>query len=505
MSIIMLSLACILAGDAAPPAQLHVLEGAAPLTEGSVLVFRGAGFRLAIGPAPAGSLVLDPEAGAPDDYAAIMGEYLRSPLACSDYGSVLYERDGVSFVRLDPGRTAALTEATVRLRPLVERPVRPELPRSVSFDPWVEQIVASVSEDSIISIIGRLERFESRYWSNDSFPAARDWAIARLESMGYEVEVQEFFVDSPGVSQNLIVTIPGTVYPDRYWMIGGHLDSGHNPYEVFPGADDNASGSVTALEAARTMLPYQFEYTVKIALWGAEEAGLVGSGFYAAEAAAAGDSIMGYVNLDMILYGPVIGPSSFDIVRVYYNDSSAAFSDLYDQSTDLYVPDLERIYTYATIGGSDHLSFWANGFTAIDLYESMLGENPYYHRYDDLIANYLEFFPFGTNVARSAVACIAALAVPVGLGIGEGPGRSVAVSVSPSPAASVVLVQTSGFGPVQASVTLYDLAGREVGSAVLDEGGGVELGVSSLQPGVYLVRVAEGDGPTGTARLVVCR
>lgn len=286
MGIVMLCLACVLAQGVEPPAQLHVLEGTSPLSDGSVLVFRGAGFSLAIGPAPEGSLVLDPEAGSPDDYAAIMGEYLRSPLAACDFGDILYERDGISLVRLDPERTVALTEATVRLRPLVEMPVRPELPRSVSFDPWVEQIVAAVSQDSIISIIGRLEDFGNRYWSSDSFPAARNWAITRLESMGYEVEVQAFPVGtSGGFSQNLIVTIPGTVYPGRYWMIGGHLDSGHNPYEAFPGADDNASGAVTALEAARTMLPYQFEYTVKIALWGAEEAGLVGSSFYAAEAA----------------------------------------------------------------------------------------------------------------------------------------------------------------------------------------------------------------------------
>ncbi|HRY60636.1 MAG TPA: M28 family peptidase [Candidatus Fermentibacter sp.] len=507
MGIVMLCLACVLAQGVEPPAQLHVLEGTSPLSDGSVLVFRGAGFSLAIGPAPEGSLVLDPEAGSPDDYAAIMGEYLRSPLAACDFGDILYERDGISLVRLDPERTVALTEATVRLRPLVEMPVRPELPRSVSFDPWVEQIVAAVSQDSIISIIGRLEDFGNRYWSSDSFPAARNWAITRLESMGYEVEVQAFPVGtSGGFSQNLIVTIPGTVYPGRYWMIGGHLDSGHNPYEAFPGADDNASGAVTALEAARTMLPYQFEYTVKIALWGAEEAGLVGSSFYAAEAAAAGDSIMGYVNLDMILYGPVIGPSNYDIVRVYYNDSSAAFCDLYDQAADLYVPDLERLDTYATTGGSDHVSFWQNGFTALDLCESMLGENPFYHKYDDLIANYLEYFPFGTNVARSAVACIAALAVPVGLGIEGGPHQgSVEVGISPSPAASVVLVQTSGFGSVQASVTLYDLTGREVASTALDADREAELDVSRLQPGVYLVRVAGGDGPAGTARLVVCR
>ncbi len=504
MGTLMLCLACVLAGDA--PSQLHVLEGAAPLSDGSVLVFRGAGFRLVIGPAPEVSLVVDPDAGSPEDYAVVAEDFLLSPLTAADYGEVLYRRDGVCFVRLDPERTAGFTEAAVRLRPLVDREMHPELPEVLAFDPYVEQIVSAVSQDSIISIIGRLERFENRFCSIDSFPAARDWAITRLESMGYEVEVQEFLVDSPGgYSQNLIVTIPGTVYPDRYWMIGGHFDSGHNPYETFPGADDNASGAVTALEAARTMLPYQFEYTVKIALWGAEEAGLVGSSFYAAEAAVAGDSIMGYLNLDMILFGPVIGPSSYAIVEVNYNDSSAAFSDLYDQATDLYVPELERIFLYAPYGGSDHSSFWQQGFTAIVLWESMLSGNPYYHRSNDLIANYLEYFPFGTNVARSAVACIASLAVPVGLGIGDGSQGPVIVEVSPSPAGSVVQVRAQGIGPAPATVDLYDLSGRLVESVPLGPDGTVGLDVSSLQPGVYLIRVTADGGCAGTARFVVCR
>lgn len=214
---------------------------------------------------------------------------------------------------------------------------------------------------------------------------------------------------------------------------------------------------------------------------------------------------MGYVNLDMILYGPVIGPSNYDIVRVYYNDSSAAFCDLYDQAADLYVPDLERLDTYATTGGSDHVSFWQNGFTALDLCESMLGENPFYHKYDDLIANYLEYFPFGTNVARSAIACIAALAVPVGLGIEDGAPGPVEVGISPLPAASIVLVRVSGLGSGPASVILFDLSGRRIGSAVLDAEGVAELDVSGMHPGVYLVRVSGGGGHAGTARLVVCR
>ena len=207
----------------------------------------------------------------------------------------------------------------------------------------------------------------------------------------------------------------------------------------------------------------------------------------------------------MILFGPVIGPSSFDIVEVDYNDSSAALADIYDQTTDLYVPELERIFLYTSYAGSDEYFCWMYGFSAITLWESLLGENPYYHEYNDLIANYLEYFPFGTNVAKSAIACIAALAVPVGLGIEEGSPEYVSVGVSPSPAGSVAFVEASGIGEAPAAVDLYDLSGRLVESVPLGPDGTAGLDVSSLQPGVYLIRVTSGDCPAGTARLVVCR
>lgn len=113
--------------------------------------------------------------------------------------------------------------------------------------------------------------------------------------------------------------------------------------------------------------------------------------------------------------------------------------------------------------------------------------------------------PFGTNVAKSAIACIAALAVPVGLGIGGGQPEPVTVGVSPSPAGSVVFVRASGIGPAQATVMLFDLSGRLVESVPLGADGTAGLDASALQPGVYLVRVSGGDGLTGTARLVVCR
>ena len=47
---------------------------------------------------------------------------------------------------------------------------------------------------------------------------------------------------------------------------------------------------------------YNSKYTIIYALWDEEEQGLIGSAYYAQQAALAGDSIMGVINMDMIAY-----------------------------------------------------------------------------------------------------------------------------------------------------------------------------------------------------------
>ena len=69
-----------------------------------------------------------------------------------------------------------------------------------------------------------------------------------------------------------------------------------------PGADDNASGTAAVIEAARIFSQYDFPFTIIYALWDEEEQGLIGSEYYATQAANAGDSILGVINLDMIGY-----------------------------------------------------------------------------------------------------------------------------------------------------------------------------------------------------------
>jgi hypothetical protein len=77
---------------------------------------------------------------------------------------------------------------------------------------------------------------------------------------------------------NVIGEIPGTDLRDQVVMIGAHLDSWHSGN----GTTDNAAGSAVMLETMRLLksLGMSPRRTIRIALWGGEEQGLLGSGSY---------------------------------------------------------------------------------------------------------------------------------------------------------------------------------------------------------------------------------
>jgi carboxypeptidase Q len=80
---------------------------------------------------------------------------------------------------------------------------------------------------------------------------------------------------------NVVAEIPGTDKADEIVMLGGHLDSWH----AATGATDNAIGASIMMEAARVIqaLGLKPRRTLRVALWSAEEQGLLGSQAYVKE------------------------------------------------------------------------------------------------------------------------------------------------------------------------------------------------------------------------------
>jgi carboxypeptidase Q len=77
---------------------------------------------------------------------------------------------------------------------------------------------------------------------------------------------------------NVVAEIRGSERPDEWILIGAHLDS----WDFGTGAQDNGTGAVSVLEVARAMaaLGKAPRRSVRFALWGGEEQGLLGSYAY---------------------------------------------------------------------------------------------------------------------------------------------------------------------------------------------------------------------------------
>lgn len=86
----------------------------------------------------------------------------------------------------------------------------------------------------------------------------------------------EFFPEEPGF--NIIAEIPGTDLKDEVVIIGAHFDSWHSG----TGTTDNGVGTAVMMEAMRLIkaLNLSPRRTIRLALWGGEEQGLLGSRNY---------------------------------------------------------------------------------------------------------------------------------------------------------------------------------------------------------------------------------
>ena len=86
---------------------------------------------------------------------------------------------------------------------------------------------------------------------------------------------------------NVIATLRGSTSPDRMYVVSGHIDSRVtdvlNATSDAPGADDDASGVALIIELARVLSKRAPEATIVFTAVTAEEQGLYGSGYQAAQ------------------------------------------------------------------------------------------------------------------------------------------------------------------------------------------------------------------------------
>lgn len=103
-------------------------------------------------------------------------------------------------------------------------------------------------------------------------------------------------VGGPKRVNNVIAEIRGREKPDEWILVGAHLDS----WDLGPGTQDNGTGCAMVLEAARALagLGEPPSRSIRFALWGGEEQGLLGSAAYLTAHASELDDCVAALNTD---------------------------------------------------------------------------------------------------------------------------------------------------------------------------------------------------------------
>jgi hypothetical protein len=231
--------------------------------------------------------------------------------------------------------------------------------------------------------------------------------INRILDNGMPVELEFTIVNKEHpegrTSYNVIAEIPGTDKKDEVVMLGGHLDSWH----AATGATDNAIGAATMMEAVRILktIGVKPRRTIRVALWGGEEQGLLGSKAYVEQHFGTFENpkpefanFAGYFNVDSgtgrIRGGSVFGPrAAGEILR----EAFAPFEDI--GFVGVSVTKSRRT------GGTDSTSFNAAGLPGIGL-----GQDPIQygsHTWHTNLDTYERIIP--EEAIRSAMAIAAAV------------------------------------------------------------------------------------------------
>jgi hypothetical protein len=282
-----------------------------------------------------------------------------------------------------------LDDETVRKRlagggpggPMRPQPAKPEpgqlTPARINemVDAWLVANHALVKVMDAGMAHGMIRAFQNRTYDvskavptvvlrNEDFGRAAR-LLADGEQLTMEFDIQNRTYPEGRTTWNVVAEIPGAGKADEVVMLGGHLDSWHSA----TGATDNATGVSVMMEAVRILQASGLKprRTVRLALWSAEEQGLLGSKAYVKqhygtyeEPKPGFDKLAGYFNLDSgtgrVRAASVFGPPEAAAVLQAAFDPFAGLGVLGASAT-----------SSRREGGTDSTSFSAAGLPAIGL------------------------------------------------------------------------------------------------------------------------------------------
>lgn len=312
--------------------------------------------------------------------------------------------------------------------------------KTIDINELVNQVDSNLLKNNLNFIASGIRHLPT---SNMFINKVRDTIETRFNKYKLLTEKQNFTINSyTGV--NIIGTKLGLKNEASTYIIDAHYDGVSNG----PAADDNGSGVVGMIEAARILSQYNFENSIKFIGFDFEESGLIGSAKYNQSGIKQTESIDGVLNFEMIGYftnkiNSQSTPTGFNLLFpeaynelvsdqfrgnflvVCGNTNSSSLNTTFLNASKTYVPQLKNISIEVPQNGqiapdfrrSDHASFWDNNKKALMLTDGADTRNLAYHTSGDSIGNLN--FTFMSNIVKASIATIAVLAKPISLSYAE--------------------------------------------------------------------------------------
>ncbi|KAF2642266.1 Zn-dependent exopeptidase [Massarina eburnea CBS 473.64] len=268
-------------------------------------------------------------------------------------------------------------------------------PTTLTQGTSVKALNALLSSSNVQTNLQTFSEYNNRYYRATTGKQSSDWLLAKVKSYipSGSVATAAQFTHS-WTQSSVIVKIPGK--STKTVVVGAHQDSINLNSPTSgraPGADDDGSGSMTILEAFRTLLTNSTiaaggaAQTIEFHWYAGEEAGLLGSQAIFSSYSSSSRNIVGMLNQDMTGYtagytAAGLSPK-FGVITDNVNAALTTFTKrVISAYTSTAYADDECGYAC-----SDHASATRYNYPSVMIYESeMKYENPYIHTTSDTIS-----------------------------------------------------------------------------------------------------------------------
>lgn len=239
--------------------------------------------------------------------------------------------------------------------------------RNIDLGPHqvIVDALQELKSDNIKETVTWLSSYPSRYNRAASPNTHVDAMFAKLKAMTADLPYAtvEMIAHKNTPQKSIRVSLKGSQRPEQYVILGGHLDSinGWGGSGPAPGADDNASGSASILEAMRVFITKgQPQRTVEFMWYAGEESGLLGSAEIAESYKLAKRNVIGVLQLDMTMFP---GDGEGKIASI--NDFTSPWLRDYLRTINTAYIGVEIFDDKCGYGCSDHASWNRRGYPAL--------------------------------------------------------------------------------------------------------------------------------------------